>query len=397
MSYEFAGRMDGIKPSAIREILKFSAFPGIIPFAAGNPAPDAFPVEEVEAISSQLLKENPILALQYSVTEGYTPLRDALKKRMETQGCFNPDADELIVTAGAQQANELACKILCNEGDTLICEAPTFIGSLNAFKSYKTHLVGIELENDGMNIEKLEEALQNNKNTKLMYIIPNFQNPTGFTTSLEKRKAIYELACKYDIIILEDNPSGDLRYEGEDIPSIKSLDTENRVIYSGSFSKILAPGLRVGYASAPKELIQKMIICKQVADVHTNIWAQAICERFLAVTDMNAHFERLRSIYRKKCNLMFEGIEKHFSKKISVQKPQGGLFTWATLPDGCDMNAFCTRAVKEFKVAVVPGNAFTINDTDKTTSFRMNFSTPTDEQLIKGCELLGKLSKEMFD
>ena len=397
MSYEFAGRMDGIKPSAIREILKFSAFPGIIPFAAGNPAPDAFPVEEVEAISSQLLKENPILALQYSVTEGYTPLRDALKKRMETQGCFNPDADELIVTAGAQQANELACKILCNEGDTLICEAPTFIGSLNAFKSYKTHLVGIELENDGMNIEKLEEALQNNKNTKLMYIIPNFQNPTGFTTSLEKRKAIYELACKYDIIILEDNPYGDLRYEGEDIPSIKSLDTENRVIYSGSFSKILAPGLRVGYASAPKELIQKMIICKQVADVHTNIWAQAICERFLAVTDMNAHFERLRSIYRKKCNLMFEGIEKHFSKKISVQKPQGGLFTWATLPDGCDMNAFCTRAVKEFKVAVVPGNAFTINDTDKTTSFRMNFSTPTDEQLIKGCELLGKLSKEMFD
>lgn len=396
MNYNFSEKVSNLQASAIREILKFTSDPEVISFAAGNPAPEAFPVEDVKRISKDILEKNPILALQYSVTEGYTPLRDVLKERMKEQGNFNPDSDELIITSGAQQSNELAAKVLCNEGDTIICEAPSFIGSLNAFKSYNVNLVGVELDDDGINIEKLEETIKANKNTRLIYLIPNFQNPTGLTMSLEKRKRVYELAEKYDVFVLEDNPYGDIRFAGEDIQSIKSMDKSGRVIYSGTFSKVLAPGIRVGYCSAPKEIISKIIVCKQVSDVHTNIWAQILAERFLSTCDMENHLKDIRKIYKHKCKLMLSEIEKNFSSKVKYTKPEGGLFIWCTLPDDCDMMGFCKRAVSEFKVAVVPGTAFTINETDKTTSFRLNFSTPTDEQIVKGCELIGELSREMF-
>ncbi len=397
MNYKFSDKVSGLQASAIREILKFTSDPEVISFAAGNPAPEAFPKEKIAEISAEIFKNDPILALQYSVTEGYMPLRNLLKEEMEKKGCFNPDTDDLIITSGAQQANEFACKVLCNEGDTLICESPSFIGSLNAFRSYNTSLKGIEMEAGGIKLDKLEEALRESEGQKLVYVIPNFQNPTGDTMSLEKRKAVYELACKYNAIILEDNPYGDLRFDGEDIVPIKSMDKESRVIYSGTFSKILAPGLRVGYACGPKEIIQKMVICKQVADVHTTIWSQVVCYNFMQQCNMNEHFAYLREIYKKKCNLMLEGIEKHFSKKITYTKPQGGLFIWCTLPEGSDMPEFCTRAVRDYKIAVVPGTAFMINENDKTTSFRLNFSTPTDEQIVKGIEILGKMTKEMFD
>ena len=396
MDYIFSQKVSQLQPSAIREILKFTSDPSVISFAAGNPAPEAFPVEEVNKISKEVLTENPILALQYNITEGYTPLRNTLKKLMEERGCFDPERDDLIITSGAQQANELSCKVLCDEGDTLICEAPSFIGSLNSFKSYKTNIIGVELENDGINIEKLEETLKANPKTKLIYLIPNFQNPTGNTMSFEKRKAVYELAKKYGVVILEDNPYGDLRFAGENVPSIKTLDKDGIVIYTGTFSKILAPGLRVGYVVAPKEIIQKIVVCKQVADVHTNIWAQVICEKFLEEYDLVEHLAKIRKVYERKCNLMLDLMDKHFSKKIEYTRPQGGLFIWATLPQGSDMPAFCKKAVQDYKIAVVPGNAFTVNDTDPTTSFRLNFSTPTDEQITEGCEILGKMTREML-
>lgn len=395
MNFQFSKKVSKLQASAIREILKFTSDPKVISFAAGNPAPEAFPVKEIDRISKEIFAEDPILALQYSVTEGYTPLRDALKERLADQGCFSKDFDELIITSGAQQSNELAAKVLCDEGDTIVCEAPSFVGSLNAFKSYNVDLVGVELESDGINLAALEDVLKHKK-VKLIYLIPNFQNPTGLTMSLEKRKAVLELARKYDAAILEDNPYGDLRFAGEDIPSIKSMDTDGRVIYSGTFSKVLAPGIRVGYTSAPKEIVAKMIVCKQVSDVHTNIWAQVLAQKFLSECDMDAHLQGLKKIYRHKCELMISEIEKNFSSKIAYTKPQGGLFIWCTLPQGFDMMTFCKRAVEEYKVAVVPGTAFLVDESEKTSSFRLNFSTPTDEQIIKGCELLGKLSKEMF-
>lgn len=397
MDYNFSEKVSGLQASAIREILKFTAFPDVISFAAGNPAPEAFPAKEIAKISTELIENEPILALQYSITEGYTPLRDTMKAMMSKKNCFNSDNDELIITSGAQQGIELSCKSFCNEGDTLIAEAPSFIGSLNAFRSYNVNLVGVEMEDDGIVIDKLEQTLKDNPNTKIIYVIPNFQNPTGRTMSFEKRKAVYDLACKYNVMILEDNPYGDLRFEGEDIPSIKSLDTQGRVIYVGSFSKVLAPGLRVGYVSAPKEVIQKIVVCKQVSDVHTNIWAQVVCDRFIKEYDFDAHIQYLRGIYRKKYNLMRDCIEANFSKKIEFSTPQGGLFIWGTLPADCDMSNFCKKAVADYKVAVVPGNAFLIKESDPTTSFRLNYSTPTDEQIIRGCQMLGKLSKDMFD
>lgn len=395
MDYKFSEKVAHLQASAIREILKYTVDPEVISFAAGNPAPEAFPVETLTKLSSEIFSEDPVLALQYSVTEGYTPLRNELKKCLEKDGIFNPDIDELIITSGAQQANELSAKVMCDEGDILVCEAPCFIGSLNAFKSYNVTLCGVTLDSDGINIEKLEEVLKGGK-VKLVYLIPNFQNPTGQTMSFEKRKAVLELAQKYNTVILEDNPYGDLRFAGEDIPAIKSMDTNGNVIYSGTFSKILAPGIRVGYVVGPKEIIQKIVVCKQVADVHTNIWAQVLCYKFLTECDMDKHLQLLRPIYKHKCELMLSEIEKNFSSKIKCTKPEGGLFIWCTLPDDCDMMSFCSRAVQEFKVALVPGSAFMISESDRTTSFRLNFSTPTDDQIVKGCELVGKLSKEMF-
>lgn len=397
MQYKFSENVDALQPSAIREILKFTGMPGVISFAAGNPAPEAFPVEEISRISAELLEKDPILALQYNITEGYPELRDILKARMAEQHCFDKAADDLITTSGAQQANELSCKVLLNRGDTMFCESPSFIGSLNAFRSYGVNLVGVELEEDGMDLDALEQAVKENPNPKLVYVIPNFQNPTGRVMSLEKRKGLYQLACKYDLIILEDNPYGDLRFAGTSIPSIKSMDTEHRVIYSGTFSKILAPGLRVGYVSAPKEIVSKITVCKQVSDVHTNIWAQAVCAKFLERTDMDTYLEGLRAVYRRKCNLMADGIRQHFSKRVRWEMPEGGLFLWCTLPEDCDMPTFCKKAVSEYQIAVVPGNAFLVDESAKTSSFRMNFSTPTDEQIIKGTEILGGMTREMLD
>lgn len=397
MEYKFSDKVSGLKASAIREILKFTSDPDVISFAAGNPAPEAFPTEKIAEISAELLRDDPVLALQYSITEGYTPLREFLKSWLESKHCFNPESDDLIVTSGGQQANELSCKVLLNEGDTLLCESPSFIGSLNAFRSYNVNLVGVDMDDDGINLEKLEHELRTQPNVKILYLIPNFQNPTGRTMSLEKRKAVYELACKYDFIILEDDPYGELRFAGENIPSVKSLDTEGRVIYSSTFSKLISSGFRTGFVSAPAPIIQKIVVCKQVSDVHSNIWAQVVSYHFMTTVDREAHFNKLREIYRKKSELMCSYIDNGFSKKISYIKPEGGLFIWCTLPDNCDMNAFCKKAVQDYKIAVVPGNSFSIDENETSHSFRLNYSTPTDEQIKKGMDILARMTREILD
>lgn len=391
MEIQYAERIKNLKASAIREILKFTADPEVIPFAAGNPAPEAFPCEEIGEITRDIFQNDPITALQYSVSEGYPALRSTLKSYMKDQYNIGRENDDLIIVSGAQQGIELSAKTLCNEGDTVIVEVPSFVGSLNSFKSFNTKLVGVPVEDGGISLEKLEAALKKNPNTKLIYLIPNFQNPSGTCMSLEKRKGAYALAKKYGVFIIEDNPYGDLRFGGENIPSIKSFDEDNIVIYCGSFSKVLAPGLRVGYLIADKNLIQKVVVGKQASDVHTNILAQMICQRFMTEYDMPAHIQKLQEIYRKKCDLMLSCIEDHFNPAVTHTSPEGGLFLWCTLPDNVNMMEFCSTAVQN-KVAVVPGIAFMPYETYETQSFRMNFSTPTDEQIIKGVEILGKLT-----
>lgn len=390
----FSYRIAGVQPSAIREILKSTADPEVISFAAGNPAPEAFPVDEIRRISNDILQEEPIAALQYSITEGYPKLRSWLKEDMKEKGNFNEADDELIITSGAQQAIETCAKIFCNEGETIICENNSFIGSLNAFRSYNAKLVGVEMDRDGMIPEKLEQALKANPRTAFIYIIPNFQNPTGITTSLERRKAILELAYKYNVLIVEDNPYGDLRFVGIDIPTIKSMDTRGHVIYAGSFSKVLSPGLRVGYMIATKTIVSKATVALQTSTVHTNIWAQMVAYRFVTEVDFEAHLERLREIYKKKCDLMLNSLKFSMPRSIDFTEPEGGLFLWGTLPCG-DMNAFVKAAIAE-KVAVVPGSAFLMDEKQPCLSFRMNYSTPTDEQIEEGVAILSKVAKTMF-
>lgn len=390
----FSYRIAGVQPSAIREILKSTADPEVISFAAGNPAPEAFPVEEIRRISGDILREEPIVALQYSITEGYPKLRGWLKEDMAKKGCFNENDEDLIITSGAQQAIETCAKIFCNEGETIICEKNSFIGSLNAFRSYNAKLVGVETDNDGMLPESLEKALKENPRTAFIYIIPNFQNPMGITTSLERRKAILELAYKYNVLIVEDNPYGELRFAGIDIPNIKSMDTKGHVIYAGSFSKVLSPGLRVGYMIATKNIVSKATVALQTSTVHTNIWAQMVAYRFVTEVDFEKHLENLREIYKRKCALMLNSLKFSMPMSIGFTEPEGGLFIWGTLPCG-DVNAFCKAAIAE-KVAIVPGNAFLMNEKDVSYSFRLNYSTPTDEQIEKGVEILAKVAKTMF-
>ncbi len=390
----FSYRISGVQPSAIREILKFTSDPEVISFAAGNPAPEAFPVETIRRISDDILREEPISALQYSITEGYPKLRQWLKDDMTKKEMFNEQDDELIITSGAQQAIETCAKIFCNEGETIICEEPSFIGSLNAFRTYNAKLVGVEMDDEGMIPEKLEQALKANPRTAFIYVIPNFQNPTGKTTSLERRKIILDLAYKYNVLILEDNPYGDLRFAGIDVPSIKSMDKKGHVIYAGTFSKILSPGLRVGYMIATKMMISKATVALQTSTVHTNIWAQMVAYRFVTEVDLEEHFQKLREIYKNKCSLMLNSLKFAMPRSIDFTEPEGGLFIWGTLPCG-DMNAFCKAAV-ENKVAVVPGNAFSVDERKPSLSFRLNFSTPTDEQIEQGVEILAKVAKTMY-
>ena len=291
---------------------------------------------------------------------------------------------------------DIAAKTFLNEHDVLVCEAPSFVGALNTFRSYNTDLVGVSVEPDGMNMEELEKVLDENPNAKLIYTIPNFQNPSGVTMSLEKRKRLYELALAHDCMIIEDNPYGDLRYYGEDVPSIKSFDTEGIVIYSGSFSKVVSPGIRAGYMMANKAAMAKMIICKQGQDVHTAMWSQMLCYELMTKYDFEAHLDYLRALYTKKAALCMELLDKYVVPHgIRYNKIEGGLFIWCDLPADTDMLDFCKK-LTERKVCVVPGNAFLTDSAAECHSFRINFSTPTDEQLTQGIIEIGKLAEEII-
>ena len=392
MGISVSEKFANMKPSATREILKAISDPSVIAFAGGSPAVDAFPCEEVKRVSAEILEENPVSALVYGVSEGYEPLRQTVREWLKKRNDLGTDDDTIIITAGGTQVMDITTRIMTNPGDTIICEEPSFIGSLNAFRSHGCKLKGVPIDSDGMNIDELEKAIKECPDAKFIYTIPNFQNPGGTTLSLEKRKAMYRLAKENGLLILEDDPYGNLRVDGEDVPSIKSLDTDGIVIYAGSFSKILAPGIRVAYAVVPNYLAQAFTIGKQVSDVHTGVLNQMIVERWFEEYDVDAHIEEIRKIYRKKLNLMCDCLDK-YCPEIEYVRPQGGLFLWAKLPDNIDMLDYCKRLVEK-KVAVVPGTAFMIDDEAPCHYIRMNFSTPSDENIVKGIEIMAQVLKE---
>lgn len=393
MSYSLSSKFASLKPSAVREILKVTNEPGMIAFAGGSPDTAAFPCEEVKKISAEILSENPVSALVYGVSEGYEPLRKTVKDWLKRRENVGSDDDVVIITAGGTQVMDITTRVLTSEGDTVICEEPSFIGSLNCFRSHGCKLAGVPIDEDGMNMEALERVIKENPGAKFIYTIPNFQNPGGTTMSLEKRKRMYELALQNDLVILEDNPYGNLRVAGEDVPAVKSLDTEGIVFYAGSFSKILAPGIRVAYAVIPKKVAGAFTIGKQVSDVHTGVLNQMIVSRWFDEYDVDKHIENIRKIYRRKLNLMCDCLDKYCGGFINYVRPQGGLFIWAKLPDEVDMLKY-VNALLERKVAVVPGSAFMTDDTAPCSYIRLNFSTPSDDDIVKGVKIMGEVAKQ---
>ena len=403
MTYQFSDKLAALKPSAIREIFKSLTDPSIISFAAGNPAAESFPVEELSRISADIFQSQAAFALQYGITDGYAPLREAVAARQKTvfgigRSVAEGDSfnDTTVIVSGGQQGIELACKALCNEGDVVLCENPSFIGALNAFRSCGARTVGVEMEEDGIDPDALEAAIKANPRVKLLYLIPTFQNPTGITTSAKKRRRIYEIAKKYSLPILEDNPYGELRFAGEEVPTIKQMDTDGLVIYCSSFSKILSAGMRVGFVVAPEEIATKMVVAKQSEDVHTNLFFQMLCHRFMTECDLDGHIAKIRALYRRKCDLMLTELEKHLPASVTFTRPEGGLFLWCTLPEGVDMPAFVKSAIAK-KVAVVPGTTFNCDESAPSRSFRLNYSTPSDEQIREGVKRLGEAAREFLN
>lgn len=390
---KFAKRMESLKASEIREILKLIENPEIISFAGGLPAPELFPVEEMKEVSRAVLEEDGKKALQYSSTEGYLPLREKIAKRMKEVG-VETTAENILITSGSQQGLDFSGKVFLNEGDVVVCESPSYLGAINAFKSYSPKFVEIDTDDDGMDMDALEKVLKEIDHIKMIYVIPDFQNPSGRTWSIERRKRLIELANEYDLPVIEDNPYGELRFEGERPPAIKAYDTQGRVIYLGTFSKIFCPGLRIGWTLGDGEALQKYIYVKQGADLHTSTLTQREINKFMDLYSIDEHIEKIKTVYRKRRNVMMEAIKNHFPKTVKYTYPEGGLFTWCELPEGMDSKEIFKKSIEE-NVAFVPGGSFYPNG-GKENTFRLNYSMMSEEKIQEGIERLGKvLYKEM--
>lgn len=391
----FADRVKPMKGSAIREMFKRMADPEIISLAGGNPASELFPADELSKIAGKILMTSPVLALQYGTTDGYPKMKECAKARAEKVGAYG-SGDEILITTGANQGIDLTAKAIINKGDKVIVENPSFIGSLNAFRSYECELIGVEVESDGMSMEGLEKALRENSDAKLLYTIPTFQNPTGTTMSLQKRKRLLELAEEYDLLVIEDNPYGDLRFGGEELPTLKSLDTEGRVIYCGSFSKILSPGLRLGYIIGPAPIIEKAEMLKQVNDVHTPMITQLMCVQFMKKYNIDKYIEKNRKLYGEKCRVMLDAMAEYFPKgKVEWTEPEGGIFIWCTCPTLKDVSVVVDKCL-ERKVAIVPGSNFAVDQNAPSNQFRLNFSSIPAEKITEGVKRVGEVLAEVL-
>lgn len=391
----FADRVKPMKGSAIREMFKRMADPEIISLAGGNPASELFPSDELSKIAGKILMTSPTSALQYGTTDGYPKMKECAISRANEVDAYS-EGDEVLIMTGANQGIDLTAKAIINKGDKIIVENPSFIGSLNAFRTYECELIGVDVEADGMDIVKLEEALKSNPDTKLIYTIPTFQNPTGTTMSLEKRKRLLELASEYNVLIIEDNPYGDLRFNGEDLPTLKSLDTDGRVVYCGSFSKILSPGMRLGYVIGAPELLEKVEMLKQVNDVHTPMLTQMMCVQFMKKYDINKYIEKNRKLYKEKCETMLNAMEEHFPKgKVEWTVPDGGIFLWCTCPTLDDVSVVVNKALEK-KVAIVPGSNFAIDQNLPSNQFRLNFSSASKTDIAEAIKRLGEVLTEIL-
>ncbi len=392
MNLTLADRMENLKASEIREILKVTEQPGVISFAGGFPAPELFPIKAIEESMKRVLDNQGMKALQYTTTEGYAPLREWIADRMNKREGTSFDKDNILITHGSQQVLDFSGKLFLNKDDVVVCESPTYLAALNAFKSYQCKFAEVATDDEGMIMEDLEKVLVETSNVKLIYIIPTFQNPTGKTWSLERRKQIAELASKYNVALLEDNPYGELRYDGEHLPSVKSFDTTDNVITTGTFSKIFCPGFRIGWVAGNKDIIRKYVLIKQGADIQCNTLAQMAIYDFLMHNDIDEHIAKIKEIYFRRKKLAVDCMNKYFPESVKFTNPDGGLFAWVELPEGISARDVLEKSLEK-KIAFVPGGSFFPNN-PKENTFRINFSNMPEEKIESGLKTLGEILSE---
>ena len=392
MAIKFAKRMESLKGSEIRELLKLTQNPEIISFAGGLPAPELFPVEEMKKIATLVLEESGTAALQYSTTEGYATLREQIADRMNRKSKTNVTKDDILITNGSQQGLDFAGKVFLDEDDVVLCESPSYLGALNAFKAYSPKFIEVPTDKQGMMMDELEKILETTDRVKMIYVIPDFQNPTGRTWPMERRKQFMEIVNKYEIPVIEDNPYGELRFEGESLPSLKSMDKKDLVVYLGSFSKIFCPGYRLGWTCASPQILNKFIFVKQGSDLQASSISQREVSKFVEIYDLDEHVEKLKEVYGRRRDLMLKTMAEAFPEGLDYTHPDGGLFTWVELPSHLDAKVIMQDCLKN-NVAYVPGGSFFPNG-GKENCFRLNYSTMTDEKIVEGINRLGAVLKQ---
>lgn len=395
MTFHYADRMSQLQASEIRDLLKLAERPEIISFAGGLPAAEMFPVEALKQASIKVLEQQGRQALQYSSVEGYKPLREKIAERMNTVG-VQATGDHVLVTSGSQQGLDFAGKIFLNEGDVVITERPTYLGAIMAFRAYCPRFVDIPMDDEGMDMEALENELVSHERVRFIYVIPDFQNPTGKTWSISRRKQLIQLANRFNIPVVEDNPYGELRFEGERPPAVKSFDTQGRVLFLGTFSKTFCPGMRLGWTLGEGDLLEKFMLVKQGADLHTNSLAQRQLNQFLEDYSLDEHIAIIKDLYRRRRDVMMESMDASFPahSELTHTYPSGGLFTWVELP--AHLNARDVfRAAVERQVAFVPGESFYANGGGYNT-LRLNYSTMSEVNIQEGIQRLGTVLKEMI-
>ena len=385
----FAKRMSNVKASEIRELLKLTERPEVISFAGGLPAPELFPIEAIKEVSRIVLENDGERALQYSPTEGYAPLRAWIASRMNCRVGTSFDCDNILITHGSQQAIDLSGKVFIDEGDVVLCERPTYLAAINAFKAYDCRFVEIPTDDGGMVISELERALQSNPRAKLIYVIPDFQNPTGRTWNLERRKQLAGLSARYGVVVLEDNPYGELRFEGEQLPSVASFCGEENVLCTGTFSKIFCPGYRIGWVAGPKDIIDKFVLVKQGVDLQCNTIAQMEIAKYLELYDIDEHIQKIRVVYKSRRDLAVQTMSQTFPKAVAFTRPQGGLFSWVELPRGINARDVLVKCLEQ-NVAFVPGGSFFCNG-EIENAFRINYSNMQDERIVEGLTCIGRV------
>lgn len=400
--HRYACRTQRMQSSIIREILKHSSAPGVISFAGGLPAPEVFPVEEFKQACDVVLTEVGPTALQYSTTEGFEPLREMIARHSERYGIY-AHLDNIQITSGSQQALDLIGRLFINPGDRILVEAPTYLGALQAWNAYGAEYVSVPSDKHGMRTDLLEDALR--AAPKFIYILPNFQNPSGVTLPLERRQELVEVADRYGIPIVEDDPYGQLRYVGDHIPPVVVVDDQYRngngkdyrgnVIYLSTFSKLLAPGIRLAWAIAAKEVVRKLVEAKQGADLHTSTFNQMVAYEVSKDGFLDEHIKTIRATYGKRLRVMLDALEEHFPPGVSWTEPEGGMFLWVILPECLDAEALLPKAIEQ-KVAYVPGSPFYTDGRGKNT-MRLNFSNASPEMIRTGIARLGVLLHQALE